>query len=306
VLECVINISEGRDQTLIAALIAAAGKGLLDVHRDGDHNRSVFTMAGRDAPGVAGDNAGIEADVHRLVLAAAGALDIRRHAGVHPRLGVIDVVPWVTLELDAEHCVRDGDSKPAIAARDRFARWAAAELALPCFLYGPPSPDPDLRRGPFGPDRRRDLSLPDVRRHAWHDLRPDIGPPEANPRLGAACVGARRVLVAYNLWLQTRDVATARRVAKAIRAPGVRTLGLAVGDATQVSCNLIDPWTVGPESAFDAVASQVDVARAELVGLLPRAVLDAIPARRWPELGLSPGSTIEARLQAGLDGGRFD
>jgi glutamate formiminotransferase len=291
VLECVINISEGRDEAVVAGLAAAAGESLLDVHRDGDHNRSVFTLAGADA--------GVEADARRLAVAAARALDLRNHAGAHPRLGVIDVVPWVALELDADHLVRDGDPEPAVAARDRFARWAAAELALPCFLYGPPSPDPDLAGE--GPDRR----LPDLRRHAWRDLHPDIGPAEANAKLGAACVGARRVLVAYNLWLQRPDVAVARRVAKAIRASGLRTLGLAVGQAVQVSCNLIDPWSVGPEAVFDAVASQADVARAELVGLLPRAVLDAVPARRWQSLGLDPGSTIEARLMAGLDGGRF-
>ncbi len=92
----------------------------------------------------------------------------------------------------------------------------------------------------------------------------------------------------------------------AMRSPQVRVLALRVGDAVQVSCNLIDPWTFGPEAAFDAVASRADVARAELVGLAPAAVLASVPPHRWKELDLDPSSTIEARLeQAGLDGGRF-
>ena len=119
--------------------------------------------------------------------------------------------------------------------------------------------------------------------------------------------GARAVLVAYNLWLApTADLDLARSVAASIRAPGLRTLGLAIGDAVQVSCNLTDPWAVGPEAAFDAVASRTAVARAELVGLIPRAVLHRAPRHRWRELDLDPSATIEARLeQAGLDGGSF-
>jgi glutamate formiminotransferase len=112
--------------------------------------------------------------------------------------------------------------------------------------------------------------------------------------------------VAYNVWLAEADLAVARGVAAAIRRPGLRTLALPVGASVQVSCNLTDPWTVGPEAAFDAVASRAAVARAELVGLVPRAVLERVPRQRWRELDLDPSTTIEARLeQAGLDGGRF-
>jgi glutamate formiminotransferase len=297
VLECVINISEGRDPALIAGLAQSVGEVLLDVHRDDDHNRSVFTLAGEDPM--------VEAGARRLALAAAGALDLRHHQGVHPRLGVIDVVPWIALEADPDHCLCPGDPQRAVAARDRFALWAAAELALPCFLYGPPS----LLYGPPSTDAGGPTGrvLPDIRRHAWRGLRPDVGPATPDARLGATCVGARGVLVAYNLWLRTADVDLAKREAAAIRSPSVRALGLPVGDMVQVSCNLIDPWSVGPEVVFDAVSSRVDVARAELVGLLPRAVLDAVPSRRWHQLDIGPEQTIEARLLAtGLDGGRFD
>jgi glutamate formiminotransferase len=119
-------------------------------------------------------------------------------------------------------------------------------------------------------------------------------------------VGARPILVAYNLWLASDDVAAARATAAAIRAPHLRALGFQVGARVQVSCNLTAPWLVGPGAAYDAVASRLDVERAELVGLLPLAVLEAEPRHRWDELGIDPSTTIEARLeQAGLDGGRF-
>ncbi len=212
-------------------------------------------------------------------------LDLRGHRGVHPRFGVLDVVPWVSLE---GWPVRNGDISPALTARDRFAAWAGEQLGLPCFLYGP------------------ERSLPDVRRRAWRTLAPDSGSSRPHPTAGAVAVGARPVLIAYNLWLAVPDLPAARRIAATLRGPQVRALALPVGRSVQVSCNLIDPWTFGPEAAFDAVASQIAVERAELVGLAPATVVQSVPSRRWRELDLDPASTIEARLErAGLDGGRF-
>jgi glutamate formiminotransferase len=276
-LECVINVSEGRDATILAALRRAAGAVLLDLHADADHNRAVLTTAGP---------AGAVQEAARAVAqAAVSRVDLRRHQGAHPRLGAVDVVPWVSLD---GWPVADGPLAPALAARQSFATWTATALGLPCFLYGP------------------ERSLPEVRRQAWHGLSPDAGPPQPHPTAGATAVGARPILVAYNLWLAAPDLARAGAVATAIRRPGLRTLALRVGDSVQVSCNLTDPWTVGPEAAFDAVASRTGVARAELVGLAPRGVLENVPRHRWPELDLDPSTTIEARLeQAGLDGGRF-
>jgi glutamate formiminotransferase len=111
-------------------------------------------------------------------------------------------------------------------------------------------------------------------------------------------VGARDVLVAYNLWLVDDDLGLARRIAAELRSPAVRTLGLAVGSAVQVSCNLVAPHEVGPAEVFDLVAARAAVARAELVGLVPRPVLDAVPEERWDELDLAADRTIEARLAA--------
>ena len=274
-LECVVNVSEGRRRDVIAALADSAGPCLLDVHSDGDHNRSVLTLAGpADA---------LSDGVRSLAAAAVARLDLNDHAGVHPRIGVLDVVPWITL---TGWPLQAGPPAPALTARDGFARWAGDRLALPCFLYGP------------------ERSLPVLRRQAWISLEPDTGPSEAHPSAGAAAVGARGLLVAYNLWLEECNLDLARSIAADLRRPGVRALGLSVGGAVQVSCNLTEPLRLGPAAVFDAVSSRAAVARAELVGLLPALVLDATPERRWPELDLDRSRTIEARLQeAGLDGG---
>lgn len=269
VLECVINVSEGRDAGAIAALAAAGGDHTLDVHSDPDHHRTVITLAG---PLVEDAARSVATETVRL-------LDLSDHVGVHPRIGVLDVVPFAPIGTT-------GTLEGALAARNRFAVWAADTLALPCFLYGP------------------ERSLPDVRRGAFVDLRPDTGPPEPHPTAGAAAVGARPLLVAYNLWLAAPDLALARAIARDLRSPSVRTLALAVGEHVQVSCNLVDPSAVGPVTVYDAVAARAAVSRAELVGLVPAAVLAATPAGRWAELDLDATKAIEARLEsAGLDGG---
>jgi glutamate formiminotransferase len=272
VLECVINVSEGRDLDLLELIGAAAGPTLLDVHRDPDHHRSVFTLGGPDE--------WVEQGARDLASAVVDHLDINRHRGAHPRIGTLDVVPFVSLDGPP---VADGPLPGALAARDRFISWAGVELALPCFRYGP------------------ERSLPEIRRGAWDDLTPDQGPRTPHPQAGAVAVGARRVLVAYNLWLDRPDLALARDIAREIRGPDLRTLGLAVGPEVQVSCNLIAPWSIGPAAVHDAVAARTGVARAELVGLLPSSILDATPRARWEELDLAASATIEARLNcAGL------
>ncbi|HWG74710.1 MAG TPA: hypothetical protein VG184_11725 [Acidimicrobiales bacterium] len=275
VLECVVNVSEGRDHERLARLAAAAGNCLLDLHADAYHHRSVFTMAGTTDE--------VDSGVRSLAATVVAEIDLHDHQGAHPRLGAVDVVPFVALESDPSHpgpepVLMDGDIADAVAARERFVRWAADALALPCFRYGP------------------ERSLPDVRRRAWADLAPDAGPPQPHPGAGACTVGARPLLVAYNLWLDAACLASARRIATDIRGPQLRALGLAVGGGVQVSCNLTAPRQVGPAAAYDAVASRASVARAEVVGLVPRAVLEATPRQRWSELGLSPSATIEARL----------
>jgi glutamate formiminotransferase len=272
-VECVINISEGRDRQAIDAVSAAAGDALLDIHSDHDHNRSVLTLVGEEHE--------VDRAARSVAQVTVASLDMTEHSGVHPRIGALDVVPWVAVERRRDGAFEDGPIQDAVVARNRFAHWAGDELSLPCFLYGP------------------ERSLPEVRRRAWVDLEPDTGPRRAHPSAGATAVGARPILVAYNLWLADADLGTARAVASSIRGPSVRSLGLPVGQGVQVSCNLIAPSQVGPGAVFDAVASQVEVQRAELVGLLPASVLDREPQHRWMELGLDRSKTIEARLEMG-------
>ncbi len=284
IFECVVNVSEGRDDAVLGRLIHAAAPALLDLHRDPDHHRSVLTLAGP---------AGTVASATRALASETVALlDLRSHAGAHPRFGVLDVVPFVPYELGG---AAPEDLAPAVTLRDEFARWLGSELGVPTFLYGP---------RPGGGTR----SLPDIRRGfatagaGAEGLTPDFGPMRTDPRTGATAVGARRVLVAYNVWVSSAEVA--RRVAPLVRGPEVRALGLAVGDRAQVSCNLLDPGRLGPAALYDAVGALVDqaggeVTGAELVGLIPESVLAAVPRHRWAELGLRGEQTIECRLAAG-------
>lgn len=262
-LECVINISEGRDLALVARIASVAGDQLLDVHSDPHHHRSVITVVGEDAP-------------RAVATATIAAVDLREHDGVHPRLGAVDVVPFVALDGST-----DDD---AIEARNQFAAWLADAHDVPCFLYGP--------------ERR----LPDVRRSAFRDLTPDVGPPSPHPTAGATAVGQRGLLIAYNVWVEGCDLPAVRAIATQVRGPGMRTLGLRVGDRGQVSMNLVDPTSIGPATAFDRVIVAAETAGAavtgaELVGLLPEAVLRAVPRERWVDLDLAEDRTIEWRLR---------
>ena len=280
--ECVINISEGRDRAVIDSVAATGGDQLLDVHSDPEHHRSVLTLAG--------DLRAVESAARRVAGAAVAAIDLSTHRGVHPRLGAVDVVPFVPL-VD-----RDGTATPwtaVLAARDAFAVWFAAAHGVPCFRYGP------------------ERTLPDVRRGAFTTLTPDTGPPAPHPTAGATAVGARDVLIAYNVWIAAdprggltadEEVAVAKRIVGKLRRPGLRTLGLAVGGAAQVSCNVVDPASVTLTDVFDGVAGEAaahgcTVLRGELVGLLPRSALAAVPGSRWDDLDLRAEDTIESRLE---------
>ena len=257
VLECVVNLSEGRDLGPLAELAAVAGHDLLDVHTDPDHHRAVFTLVGIDAPRA----------VTRL---AVEILDLRTHEGVHPRFGVVEVVPFVPLA---------GSSlEESVAARDEYAAWAADTLGLPCFLYGP------------------ERSLPEVRRTAFTTLAPDFGPGVPHRTAGSVAVGARPVLVAYNLWLADADLALAGTIASAVRGPQLRALAFQVGRHVQVSMNLIAPDELGPADAYDLVARHATIERAELVGLVPSGVLHRIDPARWSQLDLAIDRTIEWRV----------
>jgi glutamate formiminotransferase len=257
VLECVVNISEGADKARLATLAESVGVDLLDLHSDADHNRSVFTLAGVEAPRI-------------LARTALEQLDISVHEGVHPRVGIVDVVPFVAIDPSTYD--------DALAARDDFARFASEDLGVPCFLYGP------------------ERTLPFIRKHAFVDLLPDFGPKTPHPNAGAMCVGARPILIAYNLWLKDCTLEVAKRISKELRSDSVRALGLQVGSHAQVSMNLIAPDVTGPDAVYDFVAERADIDFAELVGLVPARTLARIDRARWDQLDLSSDKTIESRL----------
>jgi len=279
VLECVPNVSEGRDPRVLVELASACSGSLLDLHTDPDHHRSVFTLAG---PGE-DDAASAARDLARVV---ATKVELTSHDGVHPRFGALDVVPFVALGGTDAHDAAD-------AAR-AFAAWAADELRVPVFLYG----DADEQQ----------RALPELRRDAFGARAPDLGPREPHPMIGAIAVGARPVLVAVNCELDRDDLAVARAIARAVRErdgglPGVRALGLPLPSRArvQVSMNLVDLRATGLQQACEtvlgeALARDCDVARVELVGLVPTSELtrcdDAF--RSWARI--TTDQTIEAQL----------
>jgi len=270
VFECVINLSEGRDAPLLGELSATSGRSFRDLHADAFHNRSVFTLIN--------DASQLTRDVRALLGAAFTSLDLTRHEGVHPRFGVVDVVPFVALEVE--------DANEAVALRDETAQWIADSYHVPVFLYGPVE----------GVIR----TLPEVRKMAFRTLMPDKGPESAHATLGASAVGARGLLVAWNLWLSGVTLNEARAIAGAVRSFEVRALAFQIGHQVQVSCNLVAPLVVGPSAVFDRVTSLLPVRgtieRAELVGLAPRALLAREDRTRWSQLDLSEQRTIESRF----------
>jgi glutamate formiminotransferase / 5-formyltetrahydrofolate cyclo-ligase len=292
-LECVPNLSEGRRTEVVARLAAAAAGPdvqLLDVSSDADHNRTVLTLAGEPDALIAG--------VLALYEAALRDIDLRHHQGVHPRVGAVDVVPFVPL---------DGTPMAvAVDAAHRLGREVARRFDLPVFLYEEAAALPHRRAlatirsgGPQGLAARLSDSQ-------WS---PDYGPARLHPSAGATVIGARFFLIACNALLDTADVAVARAVAAALREsggglPAVRALGfyLPSRGRAQVSMNLVDFRRTSLAVLLarvrqEAAARGARVTAGELVGLLPRqAALDVVrDALQLPDLALD--RLLEERLR---------
>jgi glutamate formiminotransferase len=291
-LECVPNVSEGRRPDVVARLAGAAaaapGVRLLDVSSDPDHNRSVLTLAGEPE--------GLHAALLALYEAALAEIDLTRHEGVHPRLGAVDVVPFVPL--------RDTPMATAVAAAERLGEAVAGRFGLPVYLYERAARRPerrllaDLRRGGFEglPARIADP--------AWA---PDFGPPRVHPTAGATVIGARFFLIAFNAVLDTPDVAVAQAIARRVREsggglPAVRAMGvyLASRARAQVSMNLVDYRRTSVLAALDRVRQEAEalgtrVIESEVIGLLPEeAALGVV--REALQLPGAP-AVLESRLR---------
>lgn len=286
------NVSEGRDQTTVEAIgaaFAADGKvRLLDTHSDGDHHRSVFTLAG--GPGALGDA------LLRGARVAVGGIDIgdgrdRPEIGQHPHVGAIDVVPVVYLDEGA----RGAACAQALVVADRIGE----ELNVPVLLYG------ELAGGRTRAELRRGGVAGLAGRIAAGELHPDFGPSHPHPSAGVTLVAARPPLVAFNLQLAPGAiVADARRIASLIREggseglPGLRAIGVELGGGVaQVSMNIERPFEMTLATVVAAVRRHAEVANAELVGLAPRSALEDFPDE-VQFVGLNPEKQVIENILA--------
>jgi glutamate formiminotransferase len=275
-IECIPNVSEGRRGDVVAALaeaavMAAPGVVLLDRTSDVDHNRSVLTFLGEGEALVVAMTA--------LVGAALDAIDLRKHAGAHPRLGAVDVIPFVP--------VRGATTADCVALAKTLGRTLADRYGLPVYLYEDAASRPDrqnlanIRKGEFEGLAKK------MEDPAW---KPDFGPSAPHPSGGAVVVGARAPLIAYNINLATADLAVADRIAKAIRHLSggyrfVKAMGvkLEARGQVQVSINMTNFEKTPLHRVFETVRSEAErqgvaVVGSEIVGLVPQAALLAAAA----------------------------
>ncbi|HTD51490.1 MAG TPA: glutamate formimidoyltransferase [Thermoanaerobaculia bacterium] len=293
IIECVPNISEGRDRTAVEEIAgtvrAAPGVRLLDVSSDPAHNRSVLTFVG-DAPAV---RAGVEA----LFAAAVPRIDLRKHAGEHPRMGAVDVVPFIP--------IRNSSVEQCVALSREIGAAIAEKFGIPVYLYED-SATSELRR-----------NLADVRKGQFEGLaakmadprwNPDFGPARPHPSAGAVAMGARPFLIAYNINLGTADIEVADRIAKAIRHSSggfryVKAMAVALADRgiVQVSINMTNFKRTPLHRVFECVRSEaerhgVPIVGSEIVGLTPADALYAAAEHYLRLERFSAGQVLETKL----------
>ncbi len=299
-IECVPNFSEGRDaakvEALVAAMAAVPGVFVLDREMDADHNRCVVTLAGEP-----------EAVAEAALCGVGKALeliDLTKHAGAHPRLGATDVVPFIPVEgVTIEECV-------ALAHRVGKEIWQ--RYRIPVYFYEAAAARPDrvnlenIRRGQFE----------GLREEVKHNCerQPDVGDPKLHPTAGATVVGARKFLIAYNINLNTADVAIAKKIAKAIRfssggLPFVKAMGveLKARNLAQVSINLTDFEQTPMHRVYDLVKREAERHGAapvgsEVVGLVPKKAIEMAAGFFLQLETFSPDQILENRLDAALSG----
>ena len=293
-VECVPNFSEGRRPEILAPILeairAVEGVKLIDHSMDASHNRAVVTFVG--TPAACSDAA------FRSIAKAKALIDLTRHQGEHPRIGATDVVPFVPLEGSSmEECV-----KTAHALGERVGR----ELEIPVYFYESAAKRPERK------------NLPDVRNIGFEKLRdavatdparlPDCGPKQLHPTAGATVIGARFFLIAFNVNLESTDVAVAKEIAKKIREkdgglPGIKAMGFMLDDlkCAQVSMNVCNYTATGLERVYREIeglakAKGIAIRESELVGLAPRAALPAGTAERMRLRGFDPRKQVIEEL----------
>jgi glutamate formiminotransferase/formiminotetrahydrofolate cyclodeaminase len=299
-IECVPNFSEGRDAAKVDALVdtmsSVPGVLVLDRESDADHNRSVVTLAGEPEP--------VAEAVLRGVGKAAELIDLTQHTGAHPRMGATDVVPFIPIE----GCTIDD----CVALAHRVGREIWERYRIPVYFYESAATRPErinlenIRKGQFEGLREEALRNP--------DRAPDIGEPRLHATAGAIAVGARKFLIAYNINLDTHDVSTAKKIAKAIRFSSgglryVKAMGvdLKLRGLAQVSINLTDFEQTPLHRVFEMVKREAEqygcaIVGSEIVGLIPRKALE-LTAEFYLQLeSFSPALVLENRLSSALEG----
>ena len=293
IVECVPNVSEGRDRSVLdrfaEAISGTPGVTLMNVHADADHHRSVFSFLGTPAA--------VEAAALTLAARVFATIDMRTHRGVHPRVGALDVLPFVRLQ--------GVSMAETVQLARRVGRVLAARHELPVYYYGfaatrETRPTPRrLRVGGYEGLAAR-LATPEGA--------PDAGPARFDPRSGAVLVGAREILVAFNVWLESSDLDAARAIARTVREssgglPAVQAMGVSLASRgiVQVSMNLLDYRATPIPVVFDRASGEarrrgIAVARGELVGVAPRAAF----ADRSPQSVGLPDFTAELYLDSHL------
>jgi glutamate formiminotransferase len=294
VIECVPNVSEGRRAEVVEALAQAVravpGVRLLDHSADAAHNRSVFTLAGDAAP--------LKAAVLALFERALASIDLRSHTGEHPRVGAVDVVPFIPIE--------GATMADCVALAKETAAAVAARFDVPVFLYEEASANParknleDIRRGEYEGLAEK------MRAPEWQ---PDFGPATPHPAAGASVIGARMPLIAYNINLGTDRLDVAKKIAAAVRFSSggfryVKAMGVKLEDRgiVQVSMNLTNYEKTPMFRVFDAVKREaerygVSILESEIVGLVPAAALSGTAEHYLQIAGFNPGQILENKLR---------
>ncbi len=295
-IECVPNFSEGRDLAKVDAIVRAmsgvAGAWVLDRSSDADHNRSVITLAGKPEA--------VAEAVIRGAEKAAELIDMTRQTGVHPRIGATDVIPFVPLEgVSVEECI-------ALARRVGQELWDRHRI--PVYFYEAAATRPErlnlenVRKGQF--EGLRDEALRDP------DRSPDIGEPRLHSTAGATAVGVRKLLIAYNIYLNTSDVTVAKEIARAIRSSSgglrhVKAIGVEMKTRglAQVSINLTDFEQTPLHLVFETVKREAErrgcrVAGSEIIGLIPRKAIELASEDYLLLENFSPAQVLENRLAA--------